>query len=50
MTLWQALLGTLLLFALLWMAYTIGKVLLRIAVGLIFLGLVAYAVWRFVLN
>ena len=30
-----------LLFALLWVAYKIGKIILRIAVGLLFLGLAA---------
>lgn len=50
MTSWQAILAGILLFAVLWIAYKIGKILLRIAVGLLFLGLVAYAVWRFLLT
>lgn len=37
------------LFVLLWIAYKIGKIILRIAAGLLFLGLVSYAVWRFLL-
>lgn len=41
-----ALLG-ILLFALLWVAYKIGQIILRIAAGLLFLGLAAYVVWRF---
>lgn len=37
------------LFVLLWIAYKIGKIILRIAAGLLFLGLAAYVVWRFFL-
>ncbi len=49
MSLTQAVLLSIALFALLWVAYKIGKIILRIAAGLLFLGLVAYAVWRFFL-
>jgi len=35
------------LLLLLWIAYKIGKILLRILAGLAFLGLVAYLLWRF---
>lgn len=34
------------LFALLWVAYRIGKVVLRLAVGLLVLGAAAFAIWR----
>lgn len=36
-----------LLFLALWLAYKIGKVILRLAIGLAFLGLIAAAVWYF---
>ena len=36
------------LFLALLLAYKIGKVILRVAVGLAFLGLIAFAVWHFV--
>lgn len=49
MTPLQAVLLGILLFALLWVAYKIGKIILRIAAGLLFLGLAAYVVWRFLL-
>ena len=35
------------LFLALWVAYRIGKVILRVAVGLAFMGLIAFAFWRF---
>ncbi len=34
----------------LWVAYKIGKVVLRILAGLLFLGLAAYAVWHLFLR
>ena len=33
------------LFLALWLAYRIGRVILRLAVGLVFLGLVAFTFW-----
>jgi len=38
------------LFLALWLAYKIGKVLLRVTVGLVVLGLLAFALWHFVLR
>jgi hypothetical protein len=38
------------MFLMLWLAYRIGKVILRLAVGLVFLGLIAFALWHFVLR
>lgn len=35
------------LFLVLWVAYKIGKLILRIALGLAFLGLIAFIVWSF---
>jgi len=37
-------------FLALWLAYRIGRVILRITVGLVFLGLIAFALWYFVLR
>ena len=37
-------------FLALWLAYRIGRVILRITVGLVFLGLIAFALWNFVLR
>ena len=37
-------------FLALWLAYRIGRVILRITVGLAFLGLIAFALWHFVLR
>jgi len=34
----------------LWIAYKIGQVILRLALGLAFLGLIAYGVWYFLLR
>lgn len=39
-----------LLVLVLWVAYKIGKVVLRILAGLFFLSLVVYAVWYFFLR
>lgn len=38
------------LFLVLWLAYKIGKVLLRIVVGLVILGLIAFALWHYFLR
>jgi hypothetical protein len=38
------------LFLALWLAYRIGRVILRITVGLAFLVLIAFALWHFVLR
>jgi len=38
------------LFLTLLLAYRIGKVILRIAVGLVFMGLIAFALWHFLLR
>lgn len=38
------------LFLVLWLAYKIGKVLLRIAVGLLFLGLLVFVIWHYFLR
>lgn len=38
------------LFLALWLAYRIGRVILRVTVGLVFLGLIAFALWHFVLR
>jgi hypothetical protein len=42
--------GALLLIALLWIAYTIGKVVLRILAGLLFLGLAGFLIWWLVVR
>lgn len=38
------------LFLILWLAYRIGKVILRVAVGLVFMGLIVFALWHFLLR
>jgi hypothetical protein len=38
------------LFLVLWLAYKIGKVVLRVMAGLAFLGLILLAVWHFFLR
>lgn len=48
MTIVQILIILAVLFLTLWVAYKIGKVILRVVVGLAFLGLIAFAIWRFV--
>ncbi len=50
MNLFQILILLAALFVALWVAYRIGKVILRLAVGLVFLGLIAFALWHFVLR
>lgn len=42
--------GILALLLLLWIAYKIGKIVLRILAGLLFLGLIGYALWFFLLR
>lgn len=34
----------------LWVAYKIGQVLLRLALGLLVLGLIAYGIWHFLIR
>lgn len=46
----QLTLGILLLLLVLWIAYKIGKIVVRILAGLLFLGLVGYALWYFLLR
>lgn len=46
----QLVLGVLALVLVLWIAYKIGKIVLRILAGLLFLGLVGYALWYFLLR
>jgi hypothetical protein len=37
--------GAVLLVLVLWLAYRIGKIILRIVAGLLFLGLAGYGIW-----
>lgn len=46
----QLTLGILALLLVLWIAYKIGKIVLRILAGLLFLGLIGYALWFFLLR
>jgi hypothetical protein len=46
----KILIALVVLFLALWLAYKIGKVLLRIVVGLAFLGLIAFALWHYLLR
>lgn len=46
----NTLLAVLALVLILWIAYKIGKILLRILAGLLFLGLLGYGVWYFFLR
>lgn len=34
----------------LWVAYKVGQVILRLALGLAALGLIAYGIWRFLIR
>ncbi|WP_005034956.1 hypothetical protein [Holophaga foetida] len=34
----------------LWIAYKVGQVLLRLALGLVALGLIAYGIWHFLIR
>ncbi len=47
MTVLQIALVVATLFLVLWVAYKIGKLILRIALGLAFLGLLAFFAWSF---
>lgn len=38
------------LLVILWIAYRIGKVLLRLALGLAMLGLLAYGIWYYLMR
>lgn len=38
------------LFLVVWLAYKIGKVILRVAVGLVFMGLIAFVLWHYVFH
>ena len=42
---WQMAVAAAALVLLLWVAYRIGKVILRVVAGLFFLGLLAYGIW-----
>lgn len=46
----NVLLAVLALVLILWIAYKIGKILIRILAGLLFLGLLGYGVWYFFLR
>lgn len=41
----QTVLVVLLILLLLWVAYKVGKVILRVVAGLLFLGLACYGIW-----
>jgi hypothetical protein len=43
---WKAAAAGVGLILLLWFAYTLGKVLLRILVGLVALGLISWGIWH----
>jgi len=45
LTPFQMVLGGLALVLLLWVAYRIGRVILRLVAGVLFLGLLAFAIW-----
>ena len=45
LTPFQMVIAGALLFLILWLAYRIGKVILRIVAGLLFLGLAGYGIW-----
>ena len=47
LTPWQMGLAAACLLLLLWVAYRIGKVILRLVVGLFFLGLLVFGIWYF---
>ncbi len=50
MTTFKILILLAVLFLALWLAYRIGKVILRVTIGLLILGLIAFAFWHFVLS
>ncbi len=45
MTPTQTVIAVILLLLVLWLAYKIGKVILRVVAGLLFLGLAGYVIW-----
>lgn len=45
MTTTQTVIAVILLLLVLWVAYKIGKVILRVVAGLLFLGLAGYGIW-----
>lgn len=45
LTPFQTVLGVVSLVLLLWLAYTIGKVILRLVAGILFLGLLVFGIW-----
>ena len=45
LTPWQMVLGGAALMLLLWVAYRIGVVILRLVAGLLFLGLLVFGIW-----
>ena len=45
LTPFQTVVGVVLLFLVLWIAYRIGVVILRVVAGLLFLGLAGYGIW-----
>jgi len=45
MTTTQTVIAVFLLLLVLWVAYKIGKVILRVVAGLLFLGLAGYGIW-----
>lgn len=42
---WQMAVAAAALVLLLWVAYRIGKVILRVVAGLLFIGLLAFGIW-----
>jgi hypothetical protein len=45
LTPFQTVIGVVCLVLLLWLAYRIGKVILRLVAGMIFLGLLVFGIW-----
>ena len=45
LTPFQTIIGVVCLVLLLWLAYRIGKVILRLVAGMIFLGLLVFGIW-----
>lgn len=41
---------TILAVLILWVAYKLGQIILRLALGLAALGLIAYGIWRFLIR
>ena len=46
----QMVIGAVCLVLVLWLAYRIGTVIVRLAAGFLFLGLIAYVIYRFFLQ